>query len=58
MKKMRNVECGMRNPCQRELAGKPAAGSPKGETSGSERGNGWPHGGRVPRCARVAHCLP
>jgi len=30
--------CSGLNPCQRELAGKPAAGSPKGETSGSERG--------------------
>jgi hypothetical protein len=26
------------NPCQRDLAGKPAKGSPKGEMSGSERG--------------------
>jgi type II secretion system protein G len=32
------VLCPLLNPCQRELAGKPAAGSPKGETSGSERG--------------------
>ena len=30
--------CSGLNPCQRELAGKPAAGSPKGENSGSERG--------------------
>jgi len=28
-----------RNTCQRALAGQPAEGSPKGETSGSERGN-------------------
>jgi autotransporter-associated beta strand protein len=27
------------NTCQRALAGQPAEGSPKGETSGSERGN-------------------
>jgi len=36
---MRPLKTETLNPCLRELAGKPAKGSPKGEMSGSERGN-------------------